>query len=97
MTEQNTSDQTPTTADLPLIILDGAVVFPYTVVTIPLTDENEAAAQHALNGDHMVLLVARREDADDESPLELQLHRVGTVSRIEQSGKLPNGTTGIVV
>ncbi len=96
MTEQNTSDQTPTTADLPLIILDGAVVFPYTVVTIPLTDENEAAAQHALNGDHMVLLVARREDADDESPLELQLHRVGTVSRIEQSGKLPNGTTGMV-
>jgi ATP-dependent Lon protease len=98
MTEQNaTEPATTVTSDLPLIILDGAVVFPYTVVTIPLDDENEPAAQHALNGDRMVLLVARREDVDDESPLELQLHRVGVVARIEQSGKLPNGATGIVV
>jgi len=84
-------------AELPVIILDGAVVLPYTVVTLPLTPENDAAAQYALARDRLVLLVARREQARDDDPLLLQLHRVGTVARIEQAGKLPNGNSGVIV
>jgi ATP-dependent Lon protease len=96
MSEQtNASNGAPQT--LPLIILDGAVVFPYTVVTLPLDDESAPAADAALKNGRMVLLVARREDADADAPLDLQLHRIGTVGRIEQAGTLSNGATGIVV
>lgn len=94
------SDQTPfTTArqDLPVIVLDGAVVLPYTVVSVPLEDENAEAAQSAMRNGRMVLLVARREDADEDLPLEQQLHRVGVIARVEQFGTLQNGTTGAAV
>lgn len=82
---------------LPLIVLDEAVVFPYTVVTLPLEDEFERAAEAARNDGRLVLLVARRSDADEDAPLALQLHKFGTVARVEQIGTLPNGTSGIVV
>ncbi len=94
------SDQTPfTTArqDLPVIVLDGAVVLPYTVVSVPLEDENAEAAQSAMRNGRMVLLVARREDADEELPLEQQLHRVGVIARVEQFGTLQNGISGAAV
>ncbi len=69
MSEQtNTNNDAPQT--LPLIILDDAVVFPYTVVTLPLDDESAPAADAALKNGRMVLLVARREDAESDAPLE---------------------------
>ena len=95
------TEQTPETKynvqTLPLIALDGAVVFPHTIATLPLDDENAAAANASLKNDRLVLLVARRADADEDAPLALQLHRVGVIARIEQAGTLPNGTSGIVV
>ncbi|HEU5013669.1 MAG TPA: endopeptidase La [Roseiflexaceae bacterium] len=96
MTEQ-TPETRYDTQTLPLIALDGAVVFPHTIATLPLNDENAAAADASLKNDRLVLLVPRRADADDDAPLALQLHRVGVVARIEQAGTLPNGTSGIVV
>jgi ATP-dependent Lon protease len=96
MTE-HTERGTDAKQTLPLIVLDGAVVFPYTVITLPLDDETERAAEAAMQDNQLVLLVARREEADDLLPLDMQLHRVGTVARIEQIGKLPNGASGVVV
>jgi ATP-dependent Lon protease len=97
MSEQNTSATAATLQTLPVIVLDGAVVFPYTVVTLPLEEENAAAAEAALRSNRLVLLVARRADAAADAPLSLQLHRVGVVARIEQAGKLPTGATGVIV
>jgi ATP-dependent Lon protease len=96
MSEQtnNPATESPT---LPLIILDDLVVFPHTVITFPLSEENTAAAEAALKNGRMVLLVARRADADEEAPLDMQLHRIGTIARIEQIGTLPNGVHGVVV
>jgi len=95
------SEQTPTTTasrpTLPLIALDGAVVFPYTVVSLPLDDDTEPVADAALKDNRLVLLVARRSDADADAPLDMQLHRIGTIARIEQAGTLPNGVSGLVV
>jgi ATP-dependent Lon protease len=96
MTEQTTETRY-NVQTLPLIALDGAVVFPHTIATLPLDDENAAAAEASLKNDRLVLLVARRADADEDAPLAMQLHRVGVVARIEQAGTLPNGTSGIVV
>ncbi len=83
MTEQTQQSNNDATQTLPLIVLDGAVVFPYTVVTLPLEDDTAPAAEAALKNGRMVLLAARREDADEDAPLSLQLHRVGVVARIE--------------
>ena len=97
MSDQTTEDTTRASQSLPLIVLDGAVIFPHTVATLPLNDETSPAAEAALREGRRVLLVARREDADDEAPLELQLHRIGVVARIEQAGLLPSGGNGIAV
>jgi ATP-dependent Lon protease len=80
-----------------LIILDGVVIFPYTVVTLPLDEASLRAAEAAMQAERLVLLVAEREDSHEKDPLPLRLHSVGVVARIEQMGKLPSGNTGIVV
>jgi ATP-dependent Lon protease len=90
--ENQTSEQS-----LPLIVLDGAVVLPYTVVSLALEEEMLPAAEAAVKASREVLLVARLDDADTEAPLAEQLFSVGVVARIEQSGILPNGSSGIVV
>ncbi len=97
MSEQIPEETTSTVQTLPLIILDGVVVFPYTVVSLPLDSDNAQAAEAALKEGRMVLLVARREDASDTAPLSEQLHQIGVVARIEQAGTLPNGVSGVVV
>ncbi|MFN8501780.1 endopeptidase La [Kouleothrix sp.] len=92
------TSQTPeTNPNLPLIVLDGAVVFPYTVVSLPLDDDTAPVADAALKDNRLVLLAARRADADADTPLNMQLHRVATIARIEQAGTLPNGVSGLVV
>ena len=89
--------QTSGRATLPLIVLDGAVVFPHTVVRLPLNEETAPAAEAARDNGRLVLLASRREDANDSDPLSMQLHRVGVVARVEQMGRLAGGNTGIVV
>jgi len=97
MNEQPSATGTGQAQTLPLIALDGAVVFPYTVVTLPLDDETEAAAQAAMKENQLILLVALRRDAAADAPLALRLHRIGVVARIEQLGRLPSGVSGMVV
>ncbi|MCG8349520.1 MAG: endopeptidase La [Chloroflexales bacterium] len=98
MSEQISEETMTTTPTLPLIVLDGAVVFPYTVVSLPLDDESATIVEASIKEDRrLVLLAARREDADTDAPLAEQLYRVGVVARIEQTGMLPNGMSGFVV
>lgn len=97
MKDDHVSETTHQTQTLPLIPLDGVVIFPYTVVTVPLNDGIEAAAHAAMKENQLALLVAYRRDAPEDAPLALRLHRVGVVARIEQIGRLPNGASGMVV
>jgi ATP-dependent Lon protease len=82
---------------LPLIALEGAVVFPYTVISLTLDPESQPAAEAALKENRRVLLAPKRLDADDAAPLADQLFPVAVIARIEQSGVLPNGASGLVV
>jgi ATP-dependent Lon protease len=97
MSDTIQSQPAGTSPTLPLIVLDGAVVFPYTVVSLPLDDDTAPIAEAALKDNRLVLLAPRRADAESDAPLALQLHRVATLARIEQAGTLPNGNSGIVV
>jgi len=68
---------------IPLLPLNNGVVLPHMVVTIPLErEEAEAAVQAARAAERLVLLVPR---------VEGRYARVGTVARIEEARKLPNG------
>jgi len=97
MSEYPDPAQAGTDATLPVIVLDDAVIFPYMVARLPLNDETTAAANAALQESQRVLLVARREDADENDPLTLQLHRIGTIAKIEQAGALPSGERVLAV
>ncbi len=96
-TNENETPSAPAPETLPLITLEGAVVFPHTAISLTLDAENMAAAEAALKNGRYVLLAPKRLDADDESPLAEQLFSVAVVSRIEQSGVLPGGASGIIV
>ncbi len=68
---------------IPLLPLNNGVVLPHMVVTIPLErGEAQAALEAARAGDGLVLLVPR---------VEGRYARLGTVARVEDSRKLPNG------
>ncbi len=68
---------------IPLLPLNNGVVLPNMVVTIPLErEEAQAALQAARAGDRLVLLVPR---------VEGRYASLGTVARVEDSRKLPNG------
>ncbi len=68
---------------IPLLPLNNAVVLPGMVVTIPLErEEARAAVAAAGEGDRLVLLVPR---------VEGRYAAIGTVAKIEDSRKLPNG------
>ncbi len=101
MKYENPTMQTEETSEttLPLVALDESVVFPYTIVRLGVNaDADTATAVEAgMEQERRLLLVARREDADTNAPLAEQLHRVGVVAQIEQSGKLPGGESVVVV
>ena len=68
---------------IPLLPLNNAVVLPGMVVTIPVEREEAGAAiAAAREGDGLVLLVPR---------VEGKYASIGTVAKIEDSRKLPNG------
>jgi ATP-dependent Lon protease len=68
---------------IPLLPLNNAVVLPGMIVTIPVEREEAGAAiAAAREGDRLVLLVPR---------VEGKYASIGTVAKIEDSRKLPNG------
>jgi len=68
---------------IPLLPLTNGVVMPNMVVTIPMErEEAQAAVAAAREGDHLVLLVPR---------VAGRYAGIGTVAKIEDSRKLPNG------
>ena len=48
MSEQTAHTTTGASQALPLIVIDGAVVFPYTVASLPLDEQTAPAAEAAL-------------------------------------------------
>lgn len=72
-----------TTELLPILELDDVVVLPGMTVTLAIeAGPQQAAVAAAQNGNHLLLLVPRV--AGEFAP-------IGTVARVEESGKLPTG------
>jgi ATP-dependent Lon protease len=83
--------------ELPVVALRDLVFFPYMVLPLLIgRPPSVAALRAAEDGDGLLLLVAQKE-AEVEDPGEDQVHRVGTVIRVVESTRLPDGTTRVVM
>lgn len=81
---------------LPLIPLGGIVAFPANSIHFELDDADSiAAANAAVNGDSFVYLLSLQAPVDGELKAE-HLHTVGTVAKIKQSLKTPDGNMRVL-
>ncbi len=85
------------TKKMPLLPLRGVVVFPYMVIHLDVGRERSISAlENAMEGESQVLLVAQK-DAGMDSPQKDDLYRMGTVARVKQMIKLPEGNLRVLV
>jgi ATP-dependent Lon protease len=82
---------------LPVVALRDLVFFPYIVLPILIGRRRSVAAlEEARASDDLVLLVAQRDPGVDD-PGAQDLFRVGTIARIIQVTRLPDGTSRVVL
>jgi ATP-dependent Lon protease len=78
----------PISDRIPVLPLDGAVVLPHMTVTLALEGDAQRAVEAAGRANRTVLIVPR---------VEGRLAIIGTVARVESSGRLPTGVEMSVV
>jgi ATP-dependent Lon protease len=87
----------PVSGRLPVLPLRDVVVFPYVVMPLAVgRPASLAAIEAALGGDRLILLLAQRDPEQDE-PRPGDLHRVGTVARLQQVTRLGNGSVKVII
>lgn len=85
------------TLTLPLIVLGGVISFPSVKLSFEITDIASAgAASAACQTNSFVFLVTGKEPNVTEPTLD-NLHKVGTVAKIKQTVKTPEGALRLVV
>ncbi len=84
---------------LPVAVLHGAVAFPSVPINIEISDDLSSAAvkSAASSGGAFLFLVSTSENVSpSESPSINQLYTVGTVAKIKQMLRTPDGNTRLV-
>src|SRR5690625_4415029 len=81
----------------PLLPLRGLLVFPSMVLHLDVGREKSIASlENAMMGEQMIFLASQKEVAiEDPSPDEI--YRIGTLAKIKQMIKLPNGTIRVLI
>ncbi|MCJ0930705.1 endopeptidase La [Virgibacillus halodenitrificans] len=88
---------TKETIQLPLLPLRGLLVFPSMVLHLDVgRDKSIAALEKAMMGDQTIFLAAQKKVSIDE-PDPDEIFQVGTVAKVNQMLKLPNGTIRVLV
>ncbi|MGG4141588.1 endopeptidase La [Paenibacillus algorifonticola] len=82
---------------LPLLPLRGLLVYPSMVLHLDVgRDKSVRALERAMVDDHMILLCSQSE-VNIEEPTEEDIYRIGTIAKVRQMLKLPNGTIRVLV
>ncbi|MFD0588317.1 endopeptidase La [Paenibacillus sp. GCM10027627] len=82
---------------LPLLPLRGLLVYPSMVLHLDVgRDKSVRALDRAMVEDHMILLCSQSE-VNIEDPTEGDIYKVGTIAKVRQMLKLPNGTIRVLV
>jgi ATP-dependent Lon protease len=83
--------------ELPVVALRDLVFFPYMVLPLLIGRAPSVVALEEAEKDDGLLLLVAQQDADVEDPREDDLHRLGTVIRVVQVTRLPDGTARVVM
>lgn len=82
---------------LPLLPLRGLLVYPSMVLHLDVGREKSIKAlEQCMIDDHMILLCSQSE-INIEEPTQEDIYRVGTIAKVRQMLKLPNGTIRVLV
>ncbi len=82
---------------LPVVILNGSVAFPSVTLNFELTEKSNLAAVDAANAINSFILVVSKKDITSTSSSNSNLFGVGTVCKIKQTIKTPEGSLRIIV
>lgn len=83
--------------ELPLLPLRGLLIFPSMVLHLDVgRDKSVAALEKAMMGDQIIFLAAQKKVSLNE-PTPEDIYRVGTLAKVKQMLKLPNGTHRVLV
>ena len=93
----NSLDLTDGSKTMPLLPLRDVVVFPHMVIPLFVgRNKSIAALESAMASSNVILLTTQKQAVKDE-PSQDDLYLVGTVSKILQLLKLPDGTVKVLV
>ncbi|WP_409270836.1 endopeptidase La [Neobacillus sp. SCS-31] len=82
---------------VPLLPLRGLLVYPTMVLHLDVGREKSVQAlEKAMVDDHLIFLTTQKDISIDE-PSEDDLYTIGTLTRVKQMLKLPNGTIRVLV
>lgn len=82
---------------LPLLPLRGLLVYPSMVLHLDVgRDKSVRALERSMVEDQMILLCSQSE-VNIEEPTEEDIYKVGTIAKVRQMLKLPNGTIRVLV
>nr|WP_093215998.1 endopeptidase La [Sediminibacillus albus] len=82
---------------VPLLPLRGLLVFPAMVLHLDVGREKSVnALEKAMMEDQSIFLAAQKESSVDEPAIN-DIYRVGTLAKVKQMLKLPNGTIRVLV
>ncbi|MED1783708.1 endopeptidase La [Brevibacillus fortis] len=83
--------------ELPLLPLRGLLVYPTMVLHLDVGREKSIRALEQAMVDDNKILLATQEEVHIEEPDAEQIYSIGTVARVKQMLKLPNGTIRVLV
>ena len=88
----------PSTITMPLLPLRDIVVFPHMVSPLFVGRAKSInAISEAMNSESKFILLSTQSDAGKETPKESEINRIGTVAKVLQMLRLPDGTVKTVV
>lgn len=83
---------------LPLLPLRDIVVFPHLVAPLFVgRSKSINAISEAMNSENKHILLSTQSDPDTETPKENEINRIGTIAKVLQMLRLPDGTVKTVV
>jgi ATP-dependent Lon protease len=82
---------------LPVLPLDGSVVFPYVISPLSVTRERSLKAVESALTDHRIVLLQARREGTEGDPEPDELYEIGTAAVIMRMLKLPDGRVRILV
>ncbi len=82
---------------IPLLPLRGLIIFPSMVLHLDVGREKSIKALEKAMVDDNLILLATQEEMQIDEPVPQDIYRIGTITKVRQMLKLPNGTIRVLV